>query len=541
MSNERVSRQFRIGLQMKSGVILALIVLGGTAAGGWFYLDAARESLRKSDRQYAAQLTTALGMAAQYDLHQGREVPLQRLVTDFLTNQSIRYVALVDAHDQVVASGCGDRSPKAWARLCELPVAVSITRELSDDVLVLGRPIVMRDAVWFEDRLVGGVRVVFDTSATTSKLASVRKRMTAVAAGIVVCGIPLGCLLVWHIMILPLRRLVGVAGRLAKGEFAARCKISRADEIGHLGTAFDSMAGDLAAARDELLVANEQLERKVAERTEELQLANQRLRNEMAEKEEFLRAVSHDLNAPLRNVAGMATLVMMKWGDQLPEEVTARLQRIQANVDLETSMIGELLELSRIRSRPQRRKIVDMGELMSRLEETFEFELRSRGIHIEVAGPMPSLYVEPIRIRQVFQNLIDNAIKYMPACEGGWIRVGYRLAGRLHEFYIADNGPGIPTDQLERVFCIFRRAESAATAGVPGKGVGLAVVRSVVSNYDGRAWVESELGRGSTFFVALGVDNTRPPQETPVGHEDEPTVLTADPASLQTATPGQGR
>jgi signal transduction histidine kinase len=522
MSKERVSGQFRIGLQLKSGVILALIVLGGTGAGGWFYLDAARESLRKSDRQYAAQLTTALGMAAQYDLHQGREVPLQRLVTDFLTNQAIRYASLVDARGQVVVSSCGDRSPKEWVRLCDLPVSVSSTRELGDDVLVLGRPIVMRDAVWFEDRLVGAVRVVFDTSATTSKLATVRKRMTAVAAGIVVCGIPLGCLLVWHVMILPLRKLVGVAGRLAKGEFAARCKLSRADEIGHLGTAFDSMAGDLASARDELLVANEQLERKVAERTEELQLANQRLRSEMAEKEEFLRAVSHDLNAPLRNVAGMAALVMMKWGSQLPEEVLARLQRIQANVDVETSMIGELLELSRIRSRPQRRQVVNLGELLGRLEETFEYELRNRGIHMEVAGPMPSLYIEPIRIRQAFQNLIDNAIKYMPAREGGWIRVGYRLAGRMHEFHVADNGPGIPADQLERVFCIFRRAESAATAGVPGKGVGLAVVRSVVSNYDGRAWVESELGRGSTFFVALGVDNTKPPpEEAPAGEDSE--------------------
>jgi signal transduction histidine kinase len=200
-------------------------------------------------------------------------------------------------------------------------------------------------------------------------------------------------------------------------------------------------------------------------------------------------------------------------------------------------MIGELLELSRIRSRPQRRQVVDLGALLSGLEETFEYELRNRGIHMDVAGPMPALYVEPIRIRQAFQNLIDNAIKYMPVREGGWIRVGYRLTGRLHEFYVADNGPGIPADQLERVFCIFRRAESAATAGVPGKGVGLAVVRSVVSIYDGRAWVESELGRGSTFYVALGVDNTKPPaeEEAPAGEDSEPA---ADPASLQTAAPG---
>jgi len=528
MSEPRTTEHFRIGLQLKSAIILTLVVLGVTAAGGWFYYDTTRRSLRSSDRRHAARLAKVLGMAGQYDLRRaGRDSLLRDLVTDLLRMDNVRYVALVDAQGLVVASACGEADPQRWASLVNLPVAVSTTRQVSDDTLILTRPIITRNVSWYKERLVGAVRIVFDTQGTTARLKGVQHRMAAVAGALVLCGIPVGYLGVWRLMLKPLRRLLAVTGRLARGDFGARSEVRRGDEIGRLASAFDSMTGELARMRDELLEANEQLEQKVAERTEELQVANLRLRSEMGEKEEFLRAVSHDLNAPLRNVAGMATMVMIKWRDQLPEEVLARLQRIQANVDEETSLIAELLELSRIRTRPQKRQVVEMGELLRHVGETFDYELRSRSIDLEIAAGMPALYVEKNRIRKVFQNLIDNAIKYMHRTEGGWIRIDYRRGKRMHEFSVSDNGPGIPEDQHEKVFCIFRRAENAAATDVQGKGVGLAAVRTVVSNYDGRAWVRSQPDCGSTFFVALGIENTRPPAE--VGGEYE----RADAESLQ--------
>jgi signal transduction histidine kinase len=486
-----------------------------TAAGGWFYFRAARESLRNSDRQHAARLAQSLGIAAQHHLREKRDRLLQRLVSDFLRNDCVRYVALLDRDGTVVAAACRDANLQRWSQLVRMPLSVSTVQRAEDDVLVLARPIVLRDAIWWEHRMVGAVRMVFDTAGTTARLRTVRKRMLAIAAAIALCGIPLGYLLVWHMTVRPVRALVAVTGRLAKGDFAARAGIRRADEIGRLGRAFDGMAGELTRMRDELLEANEQLERKVAERTQALQVANRRLRDEMDEKEEFLRAVSHDLHAPLRNIAGMATLAMMKWRDELPEEVLARLQRIQANVDAETSLIGELLELSRIRSCPQKRELVDMGRLVAALAETFDYELKSRRIQFYVADELPTLYVERSRIRQVFQNLIDNAVKYMHRPEGGWIRIGCRRRDGLHEFSVADNGPGIPPEQQQRIFCVFRRATTAAAAGVQGKGVGLALVKTVLANYDGRAWVQSVPGQGATFFVALDARNTAPPQDEP--------------------------
>ena len=202
---------------------------------------------------------------------------------------------------------------------------------------------------------------------------------------------------------------------------------------------------------------------------------------------------------------------MMKWRDTLPEEVVARLQRIQANVDVETSLISELLELSRIKSNPQKRQVVDMGALVRDVARTFEYTLKERNIDLRIQEGMPCLYVEPNRLRQVFQNLIDNAAKYMHRSRGGYIEVGYELVEDMHQFYVRDNGPGIPEEDLQKVFYVFRRSESAA--GVEGKGVGLAVVKDVVANYDGQAWVRSEKGRGSTFYVGLSVRSTLPPEQ----------------------------
>jgi len=357
-------------------------------------------------------------------------------------------------------------------------------------------------------QLSGGVRLVFDTGATRAELAKVQRRISELAAAIVLCAIPVGYLLVWRVLVQPVRSLVQATRRVGEGELDARAPVRGDDEIAELARAFNAMASEVAHMRDRLIAANRDLECKVAERTSELEVANGRLRDEMSEKEEFVRAVSHDLNAPLRNIAGMATMAVTKWREALPNDVIVRLQRIQANVEAETSLINELLELSRIRSRPQKTEPVDMRLLIGELGSTFDYELRARHIKLRIAEQMPVLHVEKNRVWQVFQNLIDNAIKYMHRPNDGWIAVGYEAVGGYHRFSVSDNGPGIPPEDQQRVFCVFRRASTAAASGVEGKGVGLALVKSVVANYDGRVWVDSQPGAGTTFTVELSMART---------------------------------
>ena len=511
MTKPRQTSPFRVSLQLKSAVILTFVVLTALAVGGWFYYDTTDQWLVGEDGRRAMRIAQALGLAAQKDLVDQHYGTLQSLAKEYLRNDNIQYVAILDARGESAASASRDVGGNKFAPLLRLPVSVSATRRLDRNTLSLAHPIILSDTTWYKDRLAGSVRLVLDTSKTTASLRQVRDRMMVIGVIIAACVIPFGYLLVWHVVGQPVRDLVGATRRLARGDFTARTGLKRADEIGELAGAFNMMAGEVSEMRDELLDANEQLEQKVAGRTRDLEIANGRLRDEIAEKEDFLRAVSHDLNAPLRNIAGIASMLVVKGKDTLPSEAVDKLNRIRANVEVETSLIGELLELSRIRTRPQRREVVDIGGLVRKVADTFEFDLKQRRIDLQVASHMPFLWVDKSRMHQVFQNLIDNAIKYMHRDEGGRIVVEHELADGAHEFRVVDNGPGIAPDQLEKVFYVFRRARSVANSKVPGKGVGLALVKGVAANYDGRAWVTSEEGKGSTFHVALSVEATLPP------------------------------
>jgi len=508
-------RTRRIGLQLKAVLILVAVVVTVVTVGGWAYLARCRAWARGRDMRHAGRMGQALALAARQDLQRGFDVGLQRLVNEAVAQENIRFAALLDTDGQVVATaGRGGATARRWAGLVALLPSVHDTRQVSPWAITLARPIVTRRPAGQGAELIGGLRLVVDTSATTAELARIQQRIALVGTAIVLAAVPLGYLMVWRVVIQPLRRLVTMARRLAQRDFGARAGRHRNDEIGELEEAFDSMAEEVARGRQALIEANEELERKVRERTAALEQTNQRLRAEVTEKEDFLRAVSHDLNAPLRNIAGMVQMLRRTEAAEWAAPARRRLDRIEANVKIENDLIAELLDLSRIKSRPQPRRRVDMGSLLGELAEAFRETLDARGIALEIAEGLPRLYVEERRIRQVFQNLIDNAIKYMDRRTGGRIRIGHERRDGMHVFHVADNGPGVPADSRESIFYVFRRA-ARTDAAVEGKGVGLAVVRTVAANYGGRAWVESRPGEGASFYVSLDVRQTQPPGEDP--------------------------
>jgi len=403
--------QIRIGLQTKAICLLALIVIGVTASGAWFYYGTTQMLLQQSDQRHARQICEGLGLAAQDEIDRRNPVGVQELIADFLRSYRVRYVAVLSGDERTVAASLPNSQPNPWRDLVSGPVMLSSVRQVDEDTLAACVPIVRRPGKGTTGELMGSVRVVLDTSDTQKRLTKARQRILLIGCSIALCSIPIGLLLVRRVFLRPVHRLVQVSRGLARGDFSMRCDIHTTDQIGQLGLAFDTMASEIARNRAELVAANEDLERKVALRTLEWQRTNVRLREEMAEKEDFLRAVSHDLSAPLRNIAGMATLILTKWRDTLPEDVMARLSRIQANVEVQSSLIAELLELSRIRTRPEKRSPVDLAALMEELASGFEYELQARGIDLAIRRPLPTLYVEKTRIRQVFQNLVDTAIK----------------------------------------------------------------------------------------------------------------------------------
>jgi signal transduction histidine kinase len=327
-------------------------------------------------------------------------------------------------------------------------------------------------------------------------------------------GTAVGCvsiLLTWLLVgsiVRPLRKLIGTVDRLIAGDETIRADERDDLHLGGLASAFNEFLRWIVTQRQQLAESNQKLEQNnrdlettVAHRTTQLEVAATRLQTEIAEKEDFLRAVSHDLNAPLRNIGGMVAMLLMKQKD-LPADVLQRLERIKKNVEVETDLINELLELSRIKTRRQTFDKVDLEGLIWELRGLFENDLKTRAIELTLDTTLPVLWAERARVRQVFQNLIDNAIKYMGDRPTREIHLGCRMDVSEIEFWVRDTGMGIHPDDIDKVFFVFRRGRGEA-AKVAGKGVGLASVKSIIETYNGRIWVESKLGEGTTFRFTI--------------------------------------
>jgi signal transduction histidine kinase len=366
-------------------------------------------------------------------------------------------------------------------------------------------------------KLLGYVSVGLSQAREEMEIYRVQYLVIGTTCAMVVLSMPMAWLLVRRIF-LPIRKLVAVTQQIRSGNLDARAEINRPDVIGDLSRCFDDMTRWIIKQQNDLAAANRDLEHKVEQRTAQLEAANKRLSSEISEKDEFLRAVSHDLNAPLRNISGMVAMLLSKHREAFDEDVIYRLQRVQSNVDVEADLIGELLELSRIKTRRQTMEPVEVDRVIEELRAMLENDLKSKAISLIVDTALPVLSAEKMRVRQLFQNLIDNAIKYMGDSATREIHVGCRMLASEAEFYVSDTGIGIDPDELDKVFLIFRRGKNTVSQNIPGKGVGLASVKSIVETYSGTIGVTSQRGQGSEFRFTINGrflhDGSRTPPST---------------------------
>jgi signal transduction histidine kinase len=252
--------------------------------------------------------------------------------------------------------------------------------------------------------------------------------------------------------------------------------------------------------------------RQLAERTEQLQAKN-------AELNDFLYVVSHDLRAPLINLAGFSRALQdaiaalhttfadealarpARWTD-LKTDIDESLDFIVRSVEKMDFLVQKLLELSRIDSRPNLTEPVALNPLIEQIVDSLHFMINARGIAVQV-DPLPVVRGDPVRISQVFANLIDNAVKYSKPQGAAAVHVGCTLRGSTPQFFVRDTGVGIRPQDQAKIFRLFGRVGAGT---VPGDGMGLTAVKKILEKHGGRIWVESALGQGSTFWFTLPGD-----------------------------------
>jgi PAS domain S-box-containing protein len=259
-----------------------------------------------------------------------------------------------------------------------------------------------------------------------------------------------------------------------------------------LGTVADIT--DLKRAEDELRRLNAELEGRVARRTAELQAKNREL-------DSFAYSVSHDLKAPLRGIDGYSRLLLEDHADRLDEEGRAFLHNVRMAATQMSRLIDDLLAYSRLERRQLHTRRIELRPFVEDLVAQRGDEVRSRGA--EVAVEVPAMVVSADRqgLSLAVRNLVENALKFTRDVPRPRVEIGGRPGDATCLLWVRDNGIGFDMKFHDRIFEAFQRLHRAED--YPGSGVGLAMVRTALHRMGGRAWAESEPGRGATFFVEI--------------------------------------
>jgi PAS domain S-box-containing protein len=249
---------------------------------------------------------------------------------------------------------------------------------------------------------------------------------------------------------------------------------------------------------------NDELELRVVERTAQLEAANKEL-------EAFSYSVSHDLRAPLRHIGGFSKMLVEEFGASLDPTAQHYLDRIQSGTQKMGLLVDELLNLARVGRQAVNRQPTKLNSMVAEVIAILQPENEGRQVEWVVAD-LPVVDCDPVLVKQVFQNLLANALKFTrshggmagtPADARTFIEVGCKEDDGQLVFVVRDNGVGFNMKYVDKLFGVFQRLHRAED--FEGTGIGLATVQRIVQKHGGRVWAEGELDKGAAFYFTLGV------------------------------------
>jgi len=260
-----------------------------------------------------------------------------------------------------------------------------------------------------------------------------------------------------------------------------------------LKTSYDRDISARYQAEEEVNKLNMYLEERVNERTAQLEFAN-------SELQAFAYSVSHDLRAPLRAIDGFSKFILKDYSANLDEEGQRLLGLIRSNTQKMDKLITDILALSRVTRSEQKKSRVDMTKMaFSMFNEAASPEIKLKlNFIIET---LPDIYADPTYIKQVWINLISNAIKFSSLRMNPEIKIGGYQEEGSNVYYVRDNGVGFNPEYGHKLFGVFQRLHKANE--FEGTGVGLAIVERIIHRHAGKVWAEGKEGTGATFYFSL--------------------------------------
>ncbi|MDD5642542.1 MAG: ATP-binding protein, partial [Syntrophales bacterium] len=306
------------------------------------------------------------------------------------------------------------------------------------------------------------------------------------------------------IIVRPLQKLERVTQQLAAGDLTVRAGPPyRSGELGLLAQDFDRMA-DAIQERDNRL---KQAAAELNQRVQELNAAYQEL-------EDFSYTVAHDLRAPLRAIGGFSRILLEESSKNLDAEGIRYLHIIQKDIKKMGNLIDDLLTLSRLGRRELRVRDVDMEDLARSVFAELRKKEPERDLKV-IFNSLPVGRGDWDMLRQVLENLLDNALKFTRPRVDAVIEIGGEVSDRENIYWVKDNGVGFEMEYVPKLFEVFQRLHPEGE--FEGTGMGLAIVQRIIQRHGGRVWAAGKVGEGAKFCFTLPQEEAQGETDTPVG------------------------
>jgi signal transduction histidine kinase len=469
----------------------------GAMAFGYFSVAREMALFRSHWEAYGRSMANSYSLLIDYGMGLSDQSSLQKMAEKIVENEDVLSCSLYD------------RSGKRWAQAVKKGSFSNTQSTYQITQTVHSK----------EGQMIGTLQIGLSLSKIDTQISELKEDILLVTLGVIGIGI-LFTLILARILLRPIEKLAEATERVARGELAQTVNIRSKDEIGDLARAFNQMTLQLRESRNDL-------ERKVEERThqleenitelnlartstlkmleklqsakKELEAVNQELKEMDEAKMKFIGIASHELKTPLTAIKANIDFILSEKEGKIPENLKSYLITIQRNTNRIQMRMDQMLDLSRMRSDRLffHRERILLSEVVGGYINEVKPVDKDLSVQVDLS---PNLVIDADRnaLHDIFINLLSNAFKFTD--DGGQVSI---IANKMEQsvlLQIRDTGMGIPEDKLQKVFDEFYQVEGSKHGGT---GLGLAIAKRLVEEHGGKIWVESQLGKGSTFYFIL--------------------------------------
>ena len=537
-------RRIRFGIHVKFILTIVLLIILTSIIMSWFFITREVDLIQANLRHKGGTLVRSLAYNSLYAVLTNNQEMLKTLVRGPISEEEVVFCLIHDAQGTVLAksSSVAYAGKEKNVHLLTLSIPIQAKSWRGEKVPQPKLPVTSRDLrvesgqlseLWqrlirepVAQDAIGVVHLGLSLHRMDEAMAGVKEHVGILMLAIVGIGIIVTIFLV-DIIVNPIGQLVSATQRIARGDLSHPVVINTNDEIGDLARSFNQMVKQLEDSREELENYSRTLEKKVEERTarlrrnvrelsearkatlniledineakKELEKANRELMAMDEMKSKFLGTASHELKTPLTAIKANVDFILSGREGPIPRNLRQYLSTVQRNTNRIQEIMEKMLDMARIKA-GKIGLLVEKVNLLTAVKGYLrEIKPIEKRLDIKIKIPR-GVYVQADkdRLHDIYINLLSNAFKFTP--KGGEVRITARRDNDVVLAGVSDTGVGIPEDQCEKVFDEFYQVDRRRYGGT---GLGLTIVKGIVEEHGGKIWVDSEVGKGSTFYFTV--------------------------------------